>query len=845
MWKYRTIRCKERDNAFESTFPGKRRGLRAPIPASVPPRVPPVRRTYWAVPHLSFRGGRHRIGGEPLTKRNQQDPVVEPSRERISRLSAAILRTNASLDVQTVLREVIDGARALTAARYGVIATVDQAGLSQEFVISGFQPEEARKLAAWPEAPRLFEHLRDLEAPLRLADLPEYVRSLGFSTELMLAKTFQGTPMRHGGLDVGNFFLGEKEGGEAFTDEDEEVLVLFAAQAAIAIANARAHRDERRARADLEAVVETSPVGVVVFDAQSGTPVTFNREARRIGQALGMTGSSPKELLEVLTSRLADGREVTLDQLTSAETLRAAEVELSVPDGRSLRMLINVTPSRSAAGDIETVVVTMQDLAALEELERLRVEFLGMVSHELRAPLASIKGATVTLLNTARALDRAELRQFHRIIEMQADHMEGLIGDLLDAGRIESGTLSVDPGPMQVAALVEQARTTFLSGGANQALRIDLPEGLPPVMADEQRIVQVLNNLFSNAARHSPDSAPIHVGATRNGLEVAISVTDEGPGIPPEQLLHLFRRYADVAGAEREREPAGFGLGLVICRGLVEAHGGRIRAESGGPGMGTRFTFTLPVAGEAGQGATSGPVRDALHPSREDRKLPPVLVVDDDPEMLRRVREALAGAGYAPIVTGAPEEVATLVRTHRPHLVLLDLVLPDTDGIELMRSVPELADLPVIFISAYGRDEIIVRALEAGAADYIVKPFSDAELTARVRAALRRRAGAEPFVLGELSIDYEQRRVTVAGRTVQLTPTEYELLRILSVNAGRVVTYASLLRQMWKYGGDGDTEPVRGVVKRLRRKLGEDAAQPTWIANQRGVGYRMPRPGED
>ena len=215
--------------------------------------------------------------------------------------------------------------------------------------------------------------------------------------------------------------------------------------------------------------------------------------------------------------------------------------------------------------------------------------------------------------------------------------------------------------------------------------------------------------------------------------------------------------------------------------------------------------------------------------------------------MLRQVRDALAAAGYAPVVTGAPEEVAALIRTHRPQLVLLDLVLPETDGIELMRSVPELADLPVIFISAYGRDETVVQALEAGADDYIVKPFSDAELAARVRAALRRRAGAAPFVLGDLAIDYARRRVTVAGSAVHLTPHEYGLLRILSLDAGRVVTFESLLRQLWGNGEEGeeaDAEPVRGVVKRLRRKLGEDAANPTFILNERGVGYRMPGPDE-
>ena len=120
-------------------------------------------------------------------------------------------------------------------------------------------------------------------------------------------------------------------------------------------------------------------------------------------------------------------------------------------------------------------------------------------------------------------------------------------------------------------------------------------------------------------------------------------------------------------------------------------------------------------------------------------------MVDDDPHTLRYVRDTLAEADYAPVVTGDPEELPELIRTHKPRLVLLDLVLPDTDGIKLMEGLRELEDLPVIFISAYGRDETIVRALDAGAADYIAKPFSPSELTARVRAALRRRAEPEPF----------------------------------------------------------------------------------------------------
>ena len=171
-------------------------------------------------------------------------------------------------------------------------------------------------------------------------------------------------------------------------------------------------------------------------------------------------------------------------------------------------------------------------------------------------------------------------------------------------------------------------------------------------------------------------------------------------------------------------------------------------------------------------------------------------------------------------------------------------MLPGRDGIEFMRETPELADLPVIFISGYGREETVVRALEAGAADYIVKPFSAAELTARVRAALRRTDEAEPFVLGELAIHYDQRLVSIGGRPVELTATEYELLRVLSLNAGRVTSFDSLLRKVWARREDADVQSVRNFVKKLRRKLGDDPASPAWILNVRGVGYKMPKPGE-
>ena len=765
-------------------------------------------------------------------------------RARISALSAASLRISASLDLETVLSEVVESARALTSARLGGITTIDEAGAPQKFVTSGFSAEEHRRMAEWSDGPRLFEHFRDLEGPFRSADFLAYVHALGFPTDRLPFKIVQIRPMHHRGIHVGNFYLAEKAGGEPFTDEDEEILVLFAAQAATAIANAHTYRAERRARADLEALIETSPVGVVVFDVGTGRLVSLNREATRIVKSLCGPDQSAEQLLGVITCRRADGREIALDQLPlaravdRAETVRAEEVVLSVADGRSVTTLINATPIHGPDGPDDTlasVVVTLQDLAPLREIERMRAEFLGMVSHELRAPLTSIKGSAATVLRASRLFGPAEVAQFFRIIDEQADRMDSLIGDLLDAGRIDTGTLSVAPEPSDIAALVDQARGTFISGGGRHTVRIDLPPDLPRVMADRQRLVQVLNNLLANAARHAPESAPIRIAAEREGLDVAVSVADEGRGIAPDQLGQLFRKYTTAGDRE-----GGSGLGLAICKGLVEAQGGRIRAESGGVGLGARFTFTVPVAEASVAGPA--PVRPGAAGHAPDAA--PILVVDDDPETLRHLRDTLAEAGYAPLVTGDPGELARIIRTEKPRLVLLDLMLPGTDGVELMRTVPELADLPVIFISGYGRDETIARALEAGAEDYVVKPFSPTELTARIRAALRRRSNPVPFVLGELAIDYDRRRVSVAGRPVTLTPTEYELLRVLAQGAGRVLTHEDLLRQVWSRRGKANPKIVRAYVKRLRHRLGDDAARPAWIFNERGVGYRMARPGD-
>ena len=774
-------------------------------------------------------------------------------RERLTRLSRASLRINESLDYPTVLQGVLDSARSLTGARYGVMTFLDDSGSPRDFLSSGMTAEEDRQLWDQPEGGRLYDYLGGFSAPLRLPDLLGHLRSQGLpevgrALQVGPVICFLAAPVFHRGERVGHLFLAGKEAGEEFTQEDEETLVMFASQAALVIANARRYRDEQRARADLETLIHTSPVGVVVFDARTGAPKSVNREAKRIVEGLRPADPSPEDLLKSLTFRRGDGREVSLEEyslaqaLSAGETVRAEEIVMQGPGGESVTTLVNATPIPSEEGEIDSYVVTLQDLTPLEEQERLRAEFLAMVSHELRVPLTSIKGSAATVLDDPSAVnDAGTVRQFFRIINQQADHMSGLINDLLDVARTQTGTLRVNPEPASVAELVEQARHSFSGREGADTLRIELPPDLPPVMADRMRIVQVLGNLLSNAARHAPRATPIRLSAVREQVHVAVTVSDRGRGVPAEQLPHLFRKFPRLDEPHGEEGDEGSGLGLAICRGLVEAHGGRIRAASDGEGRGTRITFTLPIAEETGLAAVPASRRRRRRRGKETR----ILVVDDDPQSLRKVRDTLSKAGYLSIVTGDPEQVSSLMEEHRPHLVLLDLVLPGVDGIELMQKLFQEARVPVIFLSAYGRDEVMARALDAGASDYVVKPFSPTELTARIRAALRRRAApgrgqpTEPSVVGELTVDYARRRATLAGRRVPLTATEYRLLVELAIDLGTPVTYEDLLQQVWGLPPSADRGTLRSTVKSIRRKLGDEARKPTYIFNESKVGYRL------
>lgn len=789
-------------------------------------------------------------------------PVAEAASEEVLRLEAenerlqarlqdlgeASLRISVSLDLDSVLQGIIDGARSLADARYGALITFDASGQVQHLLTSGNAAEEFHLLAELPRGQGLLGYLNEIDEPLRLGDIASHPRSGGFPPGHPPMKTFLGNPILHPGGRLGNIYLTEKRGGGEFTSEDEGLIVAFSKQAAMAIVNARHYRELQQAQRSLETLIEISPVGIMLYDAKTLDLLSLNPEVRRIVRGVRVPGRSFEEVRSVIDVRHPDGREIEIDQSATerarrtGETVRSEEVVLHLPDGQTVTTLNSAAPIYSEDGEIASVVTIIQDMTPLADLERARAQFLRMVSQELRTPLTTIKGATAVALNSSPAPDAAEMQECLRIIDGNATRMRTLINNLLDITQIEVGVFSVDPRPADLAGLVEEAKGTFLRSGARNSVEVEIPPDLPRVQAERSRLVQVLGILLSNASTSSPDWSVIRVSASVQDTHVSVSVSDEGWGVSAERLPHFFKKLPRPEQAGPDSVGEDRWLGMAICKGIAEAHGGRIWAESKGPGSGTRLTFTIPTcanasfpSGIAAGASTSGKVR--------------ILVADDEPHVVRTIQSALLQAGYETIIAISPGDVVSLVKVEKPNLALLNPELPGINGTDLTQCIGET---PVVLLFSSEAKLGKRHALAAEADDYIVKPFSPNELITRVdevlgrRHTLSNRTGRqeqEPYLLDNLKIDYVERRVTINDCPVRLTATEYELLRHLSVNAGRVLSHEQLLRQAWGADYPNDSRLLRSFIKKLRRKLGDDADNPVYIFTEPRAGYRMAKPG--
>jgi two-component system KDP operon response regulator KdpE len=221
---------------------------------------------------------------------------------------------------------------------------------------------------------------------------------------------------------------------------------------------------------------------------------------------------------------------------------------------------------------------------------------------------------------------------------------------------------------------------------------------------------------------------------------------------------------------------------------------------------------------------------------------PRVLVIDDERSIRRFLRASLSAHGYEVFEAATGQEGLSQVTIHRPDLIILDLGLPDLEGLEVTRQLREWTRTPIIILSVREQEADKIAALDAGADDYLTKPFGVGELMARLRVALRHAAQTDVdpiFTTGDLTVDLARRQVTVSGREIQLTPTEYDLLKLLVTHAGKVLTHQHILRQVWGVGYANELHLLRVNISNLRRKIEPDPTRPTYLHTEPGVGYRL------
>jgi signal transduction histidine kinase/ActR/RegA family two-component response regulator len=380
----------------------------------------------------------------------------------------------------------------------------------------------------------------------------------------------------------------------------------------------------------------------------------------------------------------------------------------------------------SLASPASAALSRSKPVETLEQALRARDDLLAAVAHDLRNPISVIKVSTDSLLRNVS--DPGLIRSLERV-SRAARRADRLIRDLLDINAIESGRFNVDRRKIETTEALVSALDSQqgLAAHASVILSADLSPELPPIEADEERLLQVLENLIGNAVKFTRPGGVVTVGAAVAPGEVTMTVRDQGPGIEPDQVPRLFDRFWRAGRHDRR----GTGLGLAICKAIVEAHGGRIWVESR-LGEGTTMSFTLPA----------GPPGPATERSETIFN---VLLVDDQAENILALRSVLQHPRYRLLTASSGEEALRLAVRERIDVALIDVAMPGMDGVELaghMKALERCRDVPIIFVTAFGHDSTeIHRAYEAGGADYLVKPL-DANIVRKkvaVFASLHRR----------------------------------------------------------------------------------------------------------
>ena len=391
----------------------------------------------------------------------------------------------------------------------------------------------------------------------------------------------------------------------AFSKNDRQVLASFADQAAIAIHNASLYQQSLAEKGRLDAIIEHSADGVMILDHECRI-VVFNRALSLMTgwRAADAIGQPCATVLRLKGARGADlcGEHCPMIDEFSAQTSGATpdespthyvEGDIERPDGSHISVGVTHSLLYDDEGRVLNVIVNVHDITRFREAEELQSTFISVISHELKTPVALIKGYAGTLRREDADWDGDTLREGLQIIEEESDRLDGLIDNLLDASRIEAGTLKLEPTELSLPALASNAVKKFRTQSEKHQFEVSFPPDFPLVYADEERTRQVFYNLLGNAIKYSPGGGTVRVGGKVLKDEVLIYVSDEGVGIPPDEQERLFRRFYRVDSGPRRRTQ-GAGLGLYLSRAIIEAQGGRIWVESEA-GQGATFYFTLPI----------------------------------------------------------------------------------------------------------------------------------------------------------------------------------------------------------------------------------------------------------
>jgi PAS domain S-box-containing protein len=411
-----------------------------------------------------------------------------------------------------------------------------------------------------------------------------------------------------------------------------------------------------------------------------------------------MLGYSIEELRQLDPSMLIEDPKSRAEYEPLLKSLRSGrrsryrrEVQLRRRDGSEMWAAATVSAVPGSEEGAVFGVVMVSDISRRKEIERFKDEFVSVVGHALRTPLTSIRGALGLIDAGALGEIPSEASQMISVAISNTDRLVRLINDTLDTERMEAGRSELDLAAVSGTTLVQQALSVVQATADAAEIEFSCELADVRVWADADRIVQTLVNLLGNAIKFSPPGAEIEVAVTDDGELADFLVSDQGRGIPSDQLESVFERFRQVDGSDA-REKGGTGLGLAIARGIVEQHGGQIWAESG-EGVGTTFHFTLPLASQP----------TTLEPGD-------VLVVEDDVQMATALCEALQGRYGTTRVARSAEEAIAAIRQSPPKIIVLDLVLPGADGIAVIddiRDDPELAATPIVIYSAaeLDRDE--------------------------------------------------------------------------------------------------------------------------------------------